>query len=701
MVGQSLAGGRQNAVFQRALAALQSGRVIEAEASLKQVLHSDRRHVAALNLLAVVLVQLGRFAEAETYFRQVLEEQPKSDATLYNYGIALKALNRPAEALERFSQAAALNATVAETWNNRGTVFNELKGYDEAIADFERAIGLNPRYAEAFCNRANSYAALRQFDNVLSDCQRALELKPSLTEAWCGCGNAYWHLKRYDEAFAAFERALGLKANFAEAWLGRGNVLIELKRYKEAFAAYDKALGIKPHLDYAAAARIQAKLRLCDWTNLEAEAAELVSISKEGVVSAPFSLLAIPSSPSGLLQCTRRYAEDLPHFPPLWRGEIYSHDRIRIAYLSADFREHPVAYLTVGLFERHDRSQFDVTGISLGSNHSPIRERLEAAFERFIDAGDKTDQDIAELVRRSEIDIAVDLTGHTQHSRFGVFARRSAPIQVNYLGYLGTLGAKFIDYVIADKIALPFDQQSHFDERIIHLPDCFLATDDCLEIASWDPSRQEAGLPANGFVFSCFNASYKLTRPVFEVWMRVLRAVPDSVLWLVQSNDQMSANLRSEAERLRVDPARLVFASHLPLPQHLARQHLAGLFLDTVPYNAGATGVAALWSGVPVLTVCGETFVGRMAASMLHGIGLPELVAHNLDDYEALAVKLAREPVLLAGLRRRLEENKRRMPLFDTDRFRRHLEQAYRTMVKIQRSGGSPRSFSVEPSVAI
>jgi predicted O-linked N-acetylglucosamine transferase (SPINDLY family) len=326
---------------------------------------------------------------------------------------------------------------------------------------------------------------------------------------------------------------------------------------------------------------------------------------------------------------------------------------------------------------------------------------LKAAFERFIDAGDKTDQDIAELVRRSEIDIAVDLTGHTQHSRFSVFARRSAPIQVNYLGYLGTLGAKFIDYVIADKIALPFDQQSHFDEKIIHLPDCFLATDDCLEIAAWDPSRQEAGLPANGFVFSCFNASYKLTRPVFEAWMRVLRAVPDSVLWLVQSNDQMLANLRSEAERLRVDPARLVFASHLPLPQHLARQRLAGLFLDTVPYNAGATGVAALWSGVPVLTICGETFVGRMAASMLHGIGLPELVTHNLDDYEALAVKLAREPVLLAGFRRRLEENKPRMPLFDTDRFRRHLEQAYTTMVEIQRRGDSPHSFNVEPSESL
>ena len=826
------AGPSQIAAFQRALAALRTGRVNDAEKLLKEVLRADPRDVAALNLLAILLMQLGRFAEAETYLRRALQEQPKSDATLYNYGITLKALNRPAEALERFTQAAAINAAVAETWNNRGTVFNALKRYDEAIADFQKAIGLNPRYAEAFCNKANSYAALEQFDDAVAEYQRALELKSDLAEAWCGCGNAYWHLKRYEEASAAFDTALGLKSNLAEAWvgrgdasaelrrydeaftaydkalalkpdlaeawlgsgnvftglkrydeaftaydkalalkpdlanawLGRGNVFTELKRYDEAFSAYDKALALKPDLanawlgrgsvfgelkrydeafaaydkalalkpdlaeawlgrgsvfvnlkhyddafaacekalalkpdlDCAVSVRLHAKMHLCDWTNLKAEVAGLLSISRERVASPPFSLLAIPSSPSDQLQCTRRYVRDQPHFAPLWRGEIYSHDRVRVAYLSADFGEHPVAYLTVGLFEQHDKSQFEVTGISFGAHHSPIRQRLKSAFESFIEVDDKTDRDIAELIRRSEIDIAVDLMGHTVHNRFSVFARRPAPIQINYLGYLGTLGAKFIDYVIADKIALPFDQQQYFDEKIIHLPDCFVATDDRQEISSWYPSRQETGLPADGFVFCCFNNSYKLTRPLFEAWMRVLRAVPDSVLWLVQSNDKMIANLRGEAERCCVDSARLVFAPRLPLPQHLARQRLAGLFLDTVPYNAGATAVAALRSGVPVLTVRGETFVGRIAPSMLHAIGLSELVTHNLDDYEALAVKLAREPILLAGFRRRLEENQSRMPLFDTDRFRRHLEQAYRTMVETQRRAEPPHSFSVE-----
>jgi protein O-GlcNAc transferase len=294
--------------------------------------------------------------------------------------------------------------------------------------------------------------------------------------------------------------------------------------------------------------------------------------------------------------------------------------------------------------------------------------------------------------------MAVDLMGFTKNNRLGILARRAAPIQINYLGYIGTMGADFIDYVVADEVALPFDQQPFFAEKIVHLPGCFLVTDDQQDIAPHTPSREEAGLPPDGFVFCSFNNSYKIAEPVFEAWMRLLGAVPGSVLWLAEANPHMAVNLRREAQRCGILPERVVFAPRVPLPQHLARQRLAALFLDTVPYNAGATGAAALWSGVPLLTMLGQTFVGRMAASMLHAVGLPELVTQSLQDYEALALKLARNPDLLCSIRQKLKDNLRAAPLFNTDRFRRQLEEAYTIMVDIQRRGESPRDFSVEPA---
>jgi protein O-GlcNAc transferase len=286
--------------------------------------------------------------------------------------------------------------------------------------------------------------------------------------------------------------------------------------------------------------------------------------------------------------------------------------------------------------------------------------------------------------------------GFTKNNRLSVLARRPAPIQVNYLGYLGTLGAEFIDYVIADRIALPFDQQPYFTEKIVHLPDCFLVTDDRQEISPRAPTRQEEGLPAEGFVFCSFNNSYKLSRQMFALWMRLLRAAPGSVLWLAQANAEMAVNLRRQAQQSGVDPTRIVFAAPAPLAQHLARQRLADLFLDTTPYNAGATAAAALWAGVPLLTLVGETFVGRMAASMLYAVGLQELAVQNLEEYQSLALKLAGDLAMLSGIRRTLQDNLGRTALFDTDRFRRNMEQAYLTMIDIWRRGECPRSFSVE-----
>ena len=618
--------------LKQAIASFQTGRLSDAERHFKEVLRHEPKHVAALNLLSVLLTHLGRCAEAEPYIKLALKLNSNSDATFYNYGLILKALNRPNEALERFSQALSINATVAETWNNRGTILNEIERYDDAIANFDKAISLQPNFSGAFCNKGKS--------------------------------------------------------------LGK------LKRYDEAFAAYDKALALKPDLTYAEGARLHSKMQLCDWSNFDAESAHLISSVRSGTQAPPFSLLAICSSLEDQLQNATLYtAKECHLFEKLiWQGERYDHDKIRVAYLSADFCEHPVSFLMTGVFERHDRSRFDVTGISLGpDDNSEIRQRLKATFERFIDAKTFSDEQIANLVRSSEVDILVDLMGFTAGARTGVFARRPAPVQVNYLGYPATMGAEYIDYIIGDRIVIPEDKQEFYAEKIVYLPNSFHPTDQDRRISDKEFLRTDAGLPHEGFVFCCFNANYKITPDVFDIWMRILKKVEDGVLWLVVENPTAKSNLRSEAVTRGVNAERLIFAPRMSLPEHQSRLRLADLFLDTLPYNAGTTASDMLWAGLPVLTRIGDTFVGRMAASVLNAIGLPELITTTLEAYEQMAIDLAMHSEKLAVIKRKLAENRLNTPLFDTKLFTKHIEAAYSIMWERYQRGAPPESFSVDP----
>ena len=724
----------QDETFRYALAALQAGKANDAERLFKELLNVDPKHVAGLNLLGILLIKLGRFEEAESYLGRALKENATSDTTFYNYGIVLKALRRPRDALERFSQALAINAKVAETWNNRGTVFNDLKRYSEAVDDFDKAILINPKYAEAYCNRGKSLAQLRvydqsltafdaalalrpdlaeawlgrgyiftelkRYDDAFAANDKALTLKPDLAEAWLGRGYIFTELKRYDDAFAAYDRALTLKSDLAEAWFGRGNIFFKLKRYDDAFAAYDTALALKPDLKFAESVRLHAKLMMCDWMNLNAEVSHLVSaIRNHALVCSPFVLLSIPSSSEDQLQCARQNMKDLPAYQPVWLGETYLHDRIRVAYLSANFCNHAVAYLTAGLFEHHDHSRFEITGISIGpAEDSLLRRRLERAFEHFVDAKDKNDADIANVIKNREIDILVDLMGHTLDSRLGVLARRPAPIQVHYLGYAGTTAASFIDYILADRIVIPEENRAFFTEQVVWLPGSYLVNDNRRRVAEKTPTRAECGLPENAFVYCSFNNAFKIAPSIFAIWLRLLRAASGSVLWLSELSPTAQTNLRSEAERFGINPQRLIFAPKVTdNADHLARQRLADLFLDTWPYNAHSTASDALWAGLPVLTCLGSTFAGRVAASLLKAVGLDELITTSLEDYETLALKLAQDRALLASPREKLARNPETYPLFNTARFARHIEAAYMTMWERQQKGATPQSFAVDP----
>jgi len=504
---------------------------------------------------------------------------------------------------------------------------------------------------------------------------------------------------RYEEALGHCERALAIRPDFLEALNIQATTLRGLKRYEEAAAVYEKILAAAPHFGQALSHLLVSRAHLCNWAEREEQASRIIARVAAGEsASAPHAFLWICDSAPLQLQCARLYSqEEFPAAPPLWKGERYRHERLRIAYLSADFADHPVAHLIAGVLEGHDRDRFETFGISLVQDpaSSPMHQRLKAAFDHFHDASGAIDLEVASLLRNLEIDIAVDLTGHTRGGRLGILALRPAPIQVNFLGFTGTSGASYVDYLIGDGIAIPQGEDRHFSEHIIRLPHSFLPNDDRQRVAAQTPERRDLGLPHAGIVYCAFNNTYKLNPRMFDVWMRLLRETPGSVLWL-RGEGAVRANLAREAAARGVEPERLIFAPRVAsMDAHLARYRPADLFLDTLPYGAHATARDALWAGLPVLTCTGGAFATRVAASLLHGLELPELVTTNLEEYAERALALAHSPARLAELRDKLAHQRATSPVFATDRYRRHLESAYLVLCERERRGEPKGGFAV------
>ena len=679
----------------------QQGRFPEALSLIDKALALRPVHAEAFNSRGLVLLGLRRPAEALASFEQALAVRPDYLTALNNRGNILQELKRPAEALASYDRALTIQPAHIHALYNRGIVLRELQRPVEALASFDRVLAIKPDHADALNNRGVVLRDLKRPAEALASYERALALRPHYVEALNNRGSALRDLQRLTEALASHDEALALDPVNADTLCNRGAVLRDLKRFAEALASFEQALAINPGHRYAFAGMAYAAPAICDWARTAIIAGELAARIAQRSCIPPFTLLSYGSDPALQLECAKWSIENEMRVPaqPLWKETIRHDGKLRIAYLSADFRRHPVASLIAQLIELHDRARFEIVGVSFGpDDHSDMRARLARAFDQFHDVRWQSDREVAELLSRMQVDIAVDLSGHTQDARLGILAYRPAPVQVTYLGYAGTTGAGFIDYVIADKTVLPLDQQPFYTERIVHLPDCFLVNDSTRKIAVRTPTRREAGLPDEGFVFCSFNNNNKITQPVFEVWMRLLRAVEGSVLWLSQDNVDARENLRHAAAARGIDPARLVFALRLDLDEdHLARHRLADLFLDTLPYNAHATASDALWAGLPLLTCRGASFAGRVATSLLHAAGLPELATNDLGAYEALALRLATDASLLRGLRQRLAQSRATCPLFDTDRFRCHIERAYTTMWELQQRGESPRGFSVEP----
>jgi predicted O-linked N-acetylglucosamine transferase (SPINDLY family) len=694
-----------HALFRRAALLVKLDRAQDAIAGFDRLLTLDPRHVDGRLGRGVALGMLDRNVEALAEFDAALLVAPRDFRALASRGVALVRLGDYSGALAAYDAALAVHPNDADICSKRATALAHLGRCQEAVADCDRALQLRPRFAEALVTRGSNLSRLLRHTQAIADFDAALALSPGDALALYNRGNSLASLNRHEEAIASYDAALELKPAYPEALYNRGNLLRAANRLPEAIASYERSLALRPDHPYAFGNMAHCELALCNWDKLRSVVNELTArVREERSIISPFVSLVFSSDPAIQLQCATSFVRDQVKCAalPARSAADYRSDKLRIAYLSADYRAHPVGGLIPELIARHDRTRFEVIGISTGPDDgSELRARLTAAFDRFHDVRSYDDVAAARLIQEFGVHIAVDLTGHTEHARPQILGYRPAPVQVSYLGYAGTSGAPYMDYVIADSIVLPLDQQASFSESIVHLPDTFFVNDPNKEISSRVPSRQEVGLPDNGLVFCCFNASYKLSPAVFDVWMRLLRAIEGSVLWLSQPNDLAAANLRREAVRRGVDPDRLVFAEKVPrLADHLARHRLADLFLDTLPYNAHTTASEALWTGLPVITCKGTTFAGRVGASLLTAARVPELITASLQEYEALALRLARDSTARTVLRRKLENERLLSPLFDADRFRQHIEQAFITMWENQRLGKPPASFSV-PHAAI
>ena len=681
-------------------AALQHHRRFEeAMAHFEKALALQPGFAPAHNNLGAVLKELGQHDRAVTSFNQAIALDPNNPETLCNLGSTLHELERYQEALGIYERATSLHPGFPDGHIGRGNSLGKLNRPAEALAAFDRALALRNDLAEAWLGKGTVLSGINRNDEAITAYDKALAMNPALAEAWVGCGNVLRSMSCEKEALDAYDKAAALKPTLAEAWIGRGSALNSLGRYDDAVASYDKALALRPQAENVEGYRLHAKMHNCDWASYDEDCARVRSALREQrPIGGPFVLLGIPSSPAEQLDCAKQHVGQTSPLStePVWRGERYSHERIRVAYFSADFQEHAIPRLVTGVFEHHDRTRFETIGISLAvDDQSVTRKRALGAFERVLDVRAKSDRDIAQAIRDLEIDILVDLNAHTRGGRPRILSMRPAPLQVNYLGYPGTMGAEYVDYIIADRVVIPADEQQHYSEKIVYLPHSYQANDALGRIPEGDANRCDVGLPDNSFVFCSFNNNFKITPDIFDVWMRLLDKIDGSVLWLLEGTSSAPTNLRNEASKRGIAPGRIVFAPRASLGKHLARHRLADLFLDTLPYNAHTTCSDALLMGLPVVTRMGSTFAGRVAASDLLALGLPELVTHSAEEYEALACKLASDGALLAAIKEKLQSNVKTEPLFDSARSARDIEAAYVMMRERHQRGEPPASFAV------
>ena len=679
-----------NLMYKSAINAFENGNLESAGLILQNLLRIAPYTFDGLHLLAIVFASRGDHKGALEYYVKALKLSPNNASALSNYGSSLNALGKNLEALVVFNRALSINPEDSDIWYNTGNTLCDLGRHEEALNHYQESVRRNPGYYQAHNNYGKALFDLNRYEESLFHFDAALEINQDFLECLINKGEALRRQKRYQEALLCERKVIVIKPDYAEVWSNIGNILRDLKRYDEAMAHYEKALSLSSWIDWVYGDLLHIKMQMCSWSGFERSLEIVVNqVLKNQRILTPFIALALIDHPFIQKKSAEIYAQqefplnsELGVIPGRHKGE-----KIRVGYFSADFKDHAVSILTAELFELHDKNRFEIVAFSFGvDDNSLMRLRLSQAFSRFINVSDMSDLDIAKLSREMQVDIAVDLGGYTANSRSGIFAHQSAPIQISYIGYLGTMGAPYINYLIADKTIIPEDSQKFYSEMIAYLPS-YQANDRKRAIADKQLTRRELGLPEKGFVFCCFNNNYKILPATFNGWMRILKAVEGSVLFLYAENNWAEHNLTKEAHAIGIDGSRIIFGQRLSKDEYLARYRTCDLFLDTFPYNAGTTASDALWAGLPVLTLMGESFPSRVAASLLNAINLPELITNSQEDYENLAIELAKNSLKLEEIKNKLANSRLIAPLFDTPLFTKNLEAAYIKMYETYYAG--------------
>jgi predicted O-linked N-acetylglucosamine transferase (SPINDLY family) len=742
-------------IFQTGIEKHRQGKVKEAISIYQQILSRDANYFDALHMIGLAYKQLGMSEQALGFFEKAISVRPLDPSLQSNYGNLLLNLQRYDEAIYAYELAIEKRSDFADAHYNKGIALDALKCHELAINSYSSAIELNDKKPEYFLCRANACQMLERYEQSILDYQEVLNIRPNdylaLINAGLACykskrlersleflnlaeeleqkdsklfyykGNALREAKRAKEAIKCYMRAIELSPEVAKYYLDLGNSYMDTGSIQDAIKCYQLALNLDPMFPFLLGQVVHVKCQLADWDGLE----ETLKLLQDGVLSgnklaAPFPLLALIDDQmlaraasqifckdqikqiEGSLKQIDHNFNDLKNLPDAddqnqkIQFSTKRTKKLRIGYYSSDFYQHATAYLIAQLFEQHDKNQFEIVGFSFsGSKHDDMSVRIEKAFDHYYDVNDLTDLEVAQLSRNIGIDIAVDLKGYTQNCRSLIFAYRCAPVQVSYLGYPGTMSAHHMDFIVADKTVIPDGQRDNFSEQIAYLPHCYQVNDSKRAIASSRSTRAENGLPEDVFVFCCFNNTYKIQPPTFALWMRILKRVPNSVLWLIKDNEQAESNLKAQAVLRGVDSSRLVFAKRMGLPSHLERHRHAHLFLDTLPYNAHTTASDALWSGLLVLTLMGNSFASRVCASLLGELNLNNFICTTEHEYEEQAVFWAENLDQLNIQKMRLLQEIGSSTLFRGDLFARSLEEVYKRMFKQFENGGGFSSFEL------
>jgi protein O-GlcNAc transferase len=628
--------------------------------------------------LGLVYFSLGKFTESVSSYSQCLELDPIDTEALFYKANSLQKLSSFSEAITYYSKTIDLDNQYTSAYVNRGIAFNAIKKYEHALNDFDAALKLNPNLAVAYCNKGVTYNELRNYEFAINNFNKAIDVDQSFSEAYLNRGNSFYGLKNLDVAIDNYNIAIKYNLNYALAYSNKANALQELRRFKEASENFKIAFSLNANLEFVYGKYINSKLMICDWSSFYEDINNLLKYSTTQQSITPFDALSILDDPQFHKNNTENYIDySFKDFTtPIIKINV-THQKIKIAYYSADFKEHPVSYLTAEIFELHDRDKFEIYGFTLTKvKNSQIRSRIIGSFDHHFEVSNLSDLEVARFSQDLEIDIAIDLGGHTVDSRVGIFAYRAAPIQISYIGYLGTMGAKFIDFIVADHILIPNNLKKYYTEKIIYLPS--YQANDSKRILPTKVLDEHNEVPENTFVYCNFNNNYKILPEIFECWMQILAKVGNSILFLFADNEDVINNLKKFAELKGINGNRLIFGNRTSYEEYLSRYSLCNLFLDTSPYNAGTTASDSLWCNVPVLTIAGNSFASRVAASLLTSIGLSDLITTHKNDYVSLAIELANNQKKYADIQSRLIKNKSASPLFNSQLFTKNWERALR-----------------------